>query len=242
MTWSADGWPSINGGAGPSRTTARPSSGSGTGTGAAAQRGVAPWRDDFKAREPLPGWQWPWQQAPVRRIDQRGAGWLELQAGRADASSADADSALGSVFARATSTGDYVAATRVDSTGLRPGVRAGLMAYGDRQNAVGVSVSHDRVTLWLRQKGVEREVAHAPVPAGAKALDLRATVTDGSRFAFAFSRDGRSWQPIGGAADGSSLPPWDLATRIALTVAGPADARARFDWFTLDPATPAAKP
>jgi beta-xylosidase len=60
VTWSADGWPAINGGKGP---------------GAAAHRKPAAYVDEFDALSPE--LQWPASQKPAVRV--RG-GWMELAA------------------------------------------------------------------------------------------------------------------------------------------------------------------
>jgi len=45
------------------------------------------------------------------------------------------------------------------------------------------------------------------------------------------------WRPIGNEAEGGYLPPWDRGVRVALTIAGPAGAEARFDWVRIDSGT-----
>jgi hypothetical protein len=55
--------------------------------------------------------------------------------------------------------------------------------------------------------------------------------SEGHRFRFAYSTDGRTWENAGSAIDleGNYLPPWDRGIRVALTVGGSEDAAGRFD-------------
>jgi hypothetical protein len=64
-------------------------------------------------------------------------------------------------------------------------------------------------------------------------VDLRVTATDGSRFQFAMSADGETWQSIGENTQAGDLPPWDLAVRIALAVGGPAGSEGQFEWIRI---------
>ena len=96
--------------------------------------------------------------------------------------------------------------------------------YGDGANAIGISLFGTRAIVWRREKGSQRTVATVDAPAGQ--VDLRVTVTDGSRFQFAMSADGKTWQSIGENTQAGDLPPWDLAVRIALAVGGPRDPKA----------------
>ena len=67
-----------------------------------------------------------------------------------------------------------------------------------------------------------------------KIVDLRVTATGGSRFQFAMSADGKTWQSIGENTEGGDLPPWDLAVRIALAVGGPTGSEGRFEWIRIE--------
>ena len=87
--------------------------------------------------------------------------------------------------------------------------------------------------LWRREKGTQQTLATVAAR-GAAPLDLRVTATGGSRFQFAMSADGKSWEPIGGETGGGYLPPWDLAVRIALAAGGAPGAQSRFDWIRID--------
>jgi hypothetical protein len=85
------------------------------------------------------------------------------------------------------------------------------------------------MTVWLREKGQQRVVASFEAPES-KLVYVRMTASAGNRFSFAFSGDGRRWTHAGANVAGDHLPPWDLATRIALIAGGGA---ARFESFRI---------
>ena len=213
ITWGDDGWPAINGGRGPSTRAASPH-------GIAAREPDRVFVDDLAGPALLPGWQWPWNGAPASRFV---AGSLALRAPARDAASA-----ASAVVARPTRSGDYTAIARVVTPLEMPEAVAGLAAYGDADNALGISVSGKSVIVWMREKGQQRSLASAEVTPG-PTMDLRMIASEGRRFRFAYSLDGREWRSLGEEADGGYLPPWDRAVRVALAVGGAPGAEARFD-------------
>ncbi len=221
ITWGPDGWPSINGGRGPSRQAPAPKA------ARATSRAELVFVDEFTATRLTPGWQWPWDAPPVWRLDQRDGGVLELRPG------ARRDVSPVGVLARSTYDGDYVATTVVESRALGAEAQAGLVAFGDRDNALGLSVGHDSVTLWRREKGAQRDLATVAKPA-AELLHLRMTVSDGSRFQFAISADGSTWTDVGSESGGDYLPPWDRAVRVALTAEGAPNTSIAFRSLRID--------
>jgi beta-xylosidase len=208
----------VNGGHGPSSTSAAP-------LGVAEREPAITAADEFESPRLDPVWQWPWRTPPSATLAR---GLLTLQA-----AGGDAGNAAGTVVARPTLTGDYVATTRLASAALAPGAMAGLAAYGDASNAIGVSVTGDRVIVWQREKGTQSELASRARPAG-DALVLRMRASEGRRFQFSVSRDGGAFEPLGTETDGGYLPPWDLAVRVALAVGGPPGAAAQFDWLRIE--------
>jgi xylan 1,4-beta-xylosidase len=231
VMWNADGWPTINGGKGPSRMGTSPIATTSPATGTVVGW---PFADEFTTRELLPGWQWLWDREPKWQIEPARVGWLVLRASGAD------DTMMGALLARQMLAGEYVATTRVDMGGLPFSVRAGLLAYGDDDHAAGISATRDQVAVWIREKGKERPVAVDAVPGG-NALYLRVTARNAVRFQFAMSADGQRWQSLGPEVDGTYLPS-DRAIRIALTAAGPEGTHARFDWLRIDPAADGQAP
>lgn len=227
VTWNAQGWPEINGGRGPSRTAPSP-------TGAIARPAPRSIVDEFRGRELDPSWQWPWDQTARPVVDPSQGGWLRLTtpAGKTESSLV--------VAARPTLAGSYSATTIVDGASLAAGARAGLAAFGNRDNAIVLSIERAgdgaqplTVALWQIRKREQTTLATERIDATGR-LHLRLDATDRSRFDFAVSTDGKTWKAIGPQAEGGYLPPWDLAVRVALTVSGPAGASARFDRFTLE--------
>jgi hypothetical protein len=114
---------------------------------------------------------------------------------------------------------------------------AGLSAFGDVENALGLSVGGGKVSLWRRKKEGERveqnTITSVDAPAGATVY-LRMRAREGRRYRFAVSRDGRDWQDVGAEVDGEYLPPWDRGVRVALT-AGGARGPARFAFLRVAP-------
>ncbi|HEV3468246.1 MAG TPA: family 43 glycosylhydrolase [Pyrinomonadaceae bacterium] len=219
VNWGADGWPTINGGRGPSERAPSPLGGRETN---ADER----FFDDFLAPRLRPGWQWPHAAVPGVRVEPRRQGWLVLTPNAAQGASP-----VGAVVARSTTDGDYEATTVVETARPEAGAAAGLSAFGDLENALGVSVGGGRVRLWRREKNEHREVASAEAPAGAR-LHLRMRARDGHRYRFAYSRDGRDWRDVGEEVDGGYLPPWDRGVRVALTAGGGAG---RFGFLRIEP-------
>jgi beta-xylosidase len=220
IEWGANGWPTINGGRGPSKNAASP-------FGAMDTRAEYSFFDDFTSMRLAPGWQWPQANEPQIRVEARGGGEVVLTP---SANNQIKNAVVSAVLARSPATGDYVATTRVDTGSIRPGVTGGLSAYGDNENALGVSASGDSVTLWRLEKGNYQIITQAR---GGGALFLRMTASGGNRYRFAFSTDGRRWTNIGEELDGSYLPPWDRGVRVALVAGG---GPVRFDSLRIAPA------
>lgn len=206
VTWGADGWPAINAGHGPS---------------ARAHGKPADFAAEFDALSPE--LQWPASQKPAVRVRD---GWLELTAlGGADVSRA--------VLAKPPSTASYTALTRLDLSSLKGEASAGLAAYGNAQNAAGVSAGRGRLVLWLRQKGVHAELA--AIPFDGPAVQLRMRSHDGKRFDFAYRAGDRDeWRPFPADVPARDLPPWDLGTRVALISGGADGATAQFDYLRIE--------
>jgi xylan 1,4-beta-xylosidase len=223
IAWSGSGWPVINDGKGPSARAPAPS-------GAAGHAQTHAFADEFSASTLEPGWQWPWARSPDRRVR---AGVLVLRTAPDPSGSPAA-----TVLARPTVDADYVATTRVMTAALSGSTMAGLAAYGNGANAVGISVAGGRLLVWRREKDIQQTLASAPLPSG-EGVILRMTALAGTRYQFAASVDGRAWKTVGQEAQGEYLPPWDLAVRVALCVGGPPGGEAQFDWLRIE--TPAAK-
>jgi xylan 1,4-beta-xylosidase len=220
IRWGADGWPTINNGQGPSKNAASP-------FGVADRAAEYSFFDDFLSKSLKPGWQWPQANEPQIRVEaRRGSGQVVLAP---TAGNQIKNPVVSAVLARSPAVGDYTATTRVDTGSILPSVTGGLSAYGDNENALGVSTSGDSVTLWRLEKGNYQIITQAR---GGGPLFLRMTARGGNHYRFAFSTDGRAWTNIGAELDGSYLPPWDRGVRVALVAGG---APARFDWLRITP-------
>jgi xylan 1,4-beta-xylosidase len=221
VNWRADGWPVINNGVGVSITATAPNPN-------VRQQPLGEFSDDFTASKLRPEWQWPQNNEPRLQV---GQGRLALSAvtNRNDAFAAAA-------LAVKTSTGNYSATTALVRNTVGAGETAGLSAFGDRENALGVSLRGDQLVLWKRQRNKQEFLATNAAPAG-DTLFLRLNASNGHKFTFSASSNGREWQPVGSNIDveGGYLPPWDRGIRIAL-VTGGNNASAEFKSLKVVPA------
>jgi xylan 1,4-beta-xylosidase len=224
VVWGADGWPSINEGHGPSAVAPSP-------YGARDTHAELRFFDDFVSRELSPGWQWPQANRPD----------LMPGRGRLLLSPAPSSDAVGNptaaVLARTTTRGDYVATVVVDPRSLKGEATAGLSAYGDSDNSLGIAVRGDGgVFLWRREKDKPTQLTgESEGAAPGPAAHLRMTVRDGHLYRFAVSGDGRAWKDVGVEMDGAYLPPWDRGVRVAMVAGGARGAVAWFESLRIEP-------
>jgi xylan 1,4-beta-xylosidase len=219
VKFGADDWPTINNGMGPSKQAVSP-------YGKMQHQQDLKFAEYFTEKRMRQGWQWPQSQEPAYEI----SGGKLVLSGRAEY----ATNAFQAVFARSTLTSDYTAVTEIDMASLRPGSSAGISAFGDPNNAVGLSVGDGKLRLWWRTRQATGHTEEVSAPK-TKKLQLRLTARDGFKFRFAASADGINWIPIGNDQLAKNLPPWDRSVRVALTLEGDKDARAGFTMFHLTP-------
>jgi xylan 1,4-beta-xylosidase len=222
VKWGSNGWPTINDGKGPSARASAP-------INSRELNAEYKFFDDFLAPRIRPGWQWPQANEPVISIDVARKGWLLLAA--TDEQAADP---IGAVVARSTTVGDYDATTVIETGRLNAGAMAGLAAYGDAENALGLSIQDGRVVLWRREKKEQRTIETQDAPSVAS-LYIRMRARDGHLYRFSISRDGRDWKNVGDEMDGQYLPPWDRGVRVALTAGGARGAMGRFGFLRIEP-------
>jgi beta-xylosidase len=194
--------------------------------------------DEFRDSRLDPAWQWPWDQAVQPTVDSTRDGWLRLHTGTAGLA----------VAARPTLSGSYVASAVLDVASVTGGARAGLAAFGNRDNLLAITVERSKnssgsasedtlkVAVWRTQKGEQATLTTDSIEAG-DLLHLQLQATDRTRFRFAVSTDGRQWKTVATGAEGDYLPPWDLSVRIAMIVAGP-NASAAFGTYRLHSVSP----
>jgi xylan 1,4-beta-xylosidase len=206
VEWRDNGWPIINSGKGTSLNAAFP-------TARASQHAQLDFYDDFTSSKLAPQWQWPQNLEPKTTV---GANKLTLsgEATRKDEFAA-------SVVAVKSTVGNYVATTELDPKSIEGDESAGLSAFGDRENALGVSVRSGQLIVWKRQRNKHQVLATNAAPTTA-ALFLRLTASAGHKFSFSASSNGQEWTPVGVDIDveGAYLPPWDRGIRVALLAGG----------------------
>jgi beta-xylosidase len=217
-----DGWPTINAGRGPSAQATAP-------LGTSKTKDGERFFDDFLSSSLKPGWQWPQANVPDFRV---AGGQLILSP-----TIEGANNPTAAVVARTTTTGDYVATTVVNVRGMKESALAGLAAYGDAENALGVSVDgKSAVYVWRREKNDYKQ-SFVFAKLFSQPVHIRMTVRDGYLYQFAVSGDGRTWQDVGKEMDGSYLPPWDRGVRVALVAGGARASVARFDSLRIEPSS-----
>ncbi len=201
VTWGANGWPSINGGRGPS-------GGASAGTPAAHE-----FADEFTTAKLRPQWQWPVNNEPRIEVGGGKVTFASQTGGK--------DPFAAAVLALKTTTGDYTATAQLMTRSLADGHSAGISAFGDRENALGASVVGNTLIIWKRQRGKHENLSTNALPAG-DGVFLRLTASSGHRFTFSTSADGRTWGAAGASIDveGDYLPPWDRGIRVALVAGG----------------------
>ncbi len=200
--------------------------------------------DEFNGPRLSRAWQWHanpdpgWSSFTARR------GWLKLLATPLPEGAANLWSAANLLLQKLPGPA-FTATTRIDFSRLAPGSRAGLLMMGAdysyiaaQRTAEGVRVIRGTATA------AERGTPESLVPGASltgRVLFLRITVREGARCDFAFSRDGRDFQPLGEefvARDGR----W-IGAKVGLFASRrggqpgiPAHSGAEFDWFRLEKA------
>jgi beta-xylosidase len=222
VNWSAGGWPVINSGRGPSSRALAP-------LAQPPPNGALEFFDDFTSPKLKPDWQWPQSNEPSVRIDNQGELLLSPKRDQAH-------DLIGAVLGIKTTSGDYIATALLDARGITAGAMAGLSAFGDRENALGVAIRDSKVVVWRRQRNKHETLATSDAPGGPR-LFFRIAAKEGHRFQFAISSDGGDWKNVGQDIDveGNYLPPWDRGVRVALTVGGAENALGKFDWLRIVP-------
>ncbi len=216
IVWNEEGWPAINAGKGTSPIAKSPLG--------KAQKPWTDFEDDFTDEKLGLRWQWPHMTDPKYKLER---GELVLVSG-------EKGSTLGTVMAVQTTSGNYSATTLVNAGDLASGSKAGLFAFGDQNNAIGVLLGDGIVELIKRQKNQQESLGTVAIPQADKVY-LRMASTDGHKFRFSAWVEDR-WIPVGGTADvlGDFLPPWDRGMRIAITTGGGENATAKFDWLRVN--------
>lgn len=230
VDFSEDGWPVINQGRGTATSAPAPE----------GRTGIQPYdfTDEFDSPRLKFEWQWPQNSPPVAETRPANHGRLIL---RPDPNRAD--DPLGGVLAIETTSGQYTAETVLSRDNWAPGTIAGLSAFGDLGNALGVAYDGERIQLWRRAQKKSEMVASRPAGTGSL-LYLRLVARQGHQMTFYVSADGQDWAQVASETplEGSYLPPWDRGVRVALTVGGGEKASANFESFSLRSKPPRLQP
>ena len=205
--WGPDGWPTINGGNGPSGS-------SGLSHAVDAQK---PFVDDFRQPSLDPEWKWPIRHAPIFNA---GKGRLTIDAPKDE---------VPVFIARSPMAAAYIATVGVDASGT---AEAGLGVIGDARNQLVLArrenhLELSRVTKTGRQVLWQAEVPHA------SAVWLRVASNGHAEATFSYSFDREHWTNAGPATSLTGLPPWDQGLRIGLVSQGAPGTRAGFARFSL---------
>ena len=134
----------------------------------------------------------------------------------------------------------FTATTRIDARALGDGDTAGLLVMGLDYAYLSVSRSANGLRLTRAtcvqsdKNSPEAEESGLIVPAGP--LDLRVTVDAGASCRFSYSRDGRTFQPIGPSF--AARPGLWIGARVGLFAVArpgaPVAGHADFDWFRME--------
>jgi len=120
----------------------------------------------------------------------------------------------------------YTATAVVDLRGMKGKAPAGLSAYGDAQNALGLWVDRGGgLILWRREMNNYTFEAQRRGPASLQrrpleVIHLRMQAREGHFYRFAASANGQTWIELGEEVDGAFPPPWDRGVRVALVAGG----------------------
>ena len=219
INWTKDGWATINDGKGPSKQFC-------FALGIAETNAEYRFYDDFKSDALDYSWHWQHAIVPDYRIEK---GWLVLSP-----KSENAKNEVGAMMAQRMTVGDFAATTELDAKKLEGGAIAGISAYGDNENALGIGYKGGKLIIWKREKGKMETVSATDAPKSSR-IHLKMTARDGHLFQFAVSKNGKKWSDVGAEVDGFFLPPWDRAVRIALVAGGTTNANARFGFLRIEP-------
>jgi beta-xylosidase len=211
FTWTTDGWPVFE--------KKSPSVGNTT----LAKENINT-EDEFTGDSLSTSWQWPVNNIPQYSEKDAAGGVLQLSA---------KPGKIGAVLAQRTKTDSYEASTAIHIRSLTSGVQAGLAAIGDQENALGISVGKDKISVWQVKGNKQNVISEVKTPADS-IVQLRLTTDDGANFQFAWSNNGQKWNQLQQTkVDGSYLPPWDRGVRVGVVAKGNAAQKASFDWFRL---------
>lgn len=222
VKWGKDNWPVINNGNGPSEDAGFKD--------VPANKSKLVYNDEFVGLKLEPAWQWPQDNEPGIRFFPKNGGFVQISG----KSNKDKSETSG-LIAHSTTVADYIASTMIDLKTVKIGAMAGIAAYGDKENALGLSVKGNNLIVWKREKNNFKMISNNPRPKDYTVIYLKMTAKDGNKFKFEYSGNNKTWFKLNDTVDGTFLPPWDRGVRVALTVGGTVEPYASFGSFSLKP-------
>jgi beta-xylosidase len=219
IEWTADGWAQINGGGGPSETSALPFAKS-------SQKSLSEMINEFNDTVVKLDWHYPLFNDQTFQLE---SGFLKIAPTGKQVLS---EKMRELVLAERMVSGTYIAVTRIDVSNLQPDEFAGLSAYTARFTGalgIGISVGNNKVFVWKRERGVEREIGTVNLTKKASSILLSIDALGGEFYRFTFSTDEKKWRQIG---TGRIYEPDIEGAKIALVYNGKTtNPSARFDWL-----------
>lgn len=164
-------------------------------------------------------WQWSVFQKPIYSIKRHA---LQLQA---------LPGSSGAFLGQKTKSGDYEATVQIKAK--KSSSAAGIGAIGDDDNTVSALLQNGRIKIVQRKVGKDSVLLDKEAGAGRKPY-LQMQVRNGKDITFLYSKNEKNFAVLNQTPlDGSFLPPWDRAVRVAVLSKGTPDKRAVFKRFEL---------
>jgi xylan 1,4-beta-xylosidase len=216
VDWTTDAWPVINDNLGATTHASI--------FGARLKNKEITFEDQFEGRSLKPEWQWPYDLIPNFKVE---SGKLMLMAG------SDAADPASAVIARPLTTPKYLAEALVNLSQMKENASAGLSLYGSPRRNLGISVDKEKTHVWIRDKDSFKELQTFPTM---KSSQVKISIEIEKGYLARFTVEGENHERVQTAwENGSTLPPWDLGLRIALTAGGPKGSAAIFESFKASP-------
>jgi hypothetical protein len=175
--------------------------------------------DSFSGKDLSPEWQWSVFNPAKYKI---GKGVIQLMANSVDSVS---------FLARKTLTEDY--SSEVTLIRKASDAAGGLSIVGDEKNMISLIVEKDRVYI-LKFENDKKEILYETKILSSDRLTLKVNVLEGYKILFSYGNEIGKFNPVNkDAIDGTYLPPWDRALRVALVAKGEKGQKVVFDNFLL---------
>ncbi len=171
--------------------------------------------DDFNSSELSSYWQWPVGKKPSFSLE---SGSLHLAA---------LEKNIGAVLAQRIVSSDFETTVQVKIP--TDDLEVGLSAIGDLNNALGVSITNQKIFIWKVKDSSKEIISSESIKDTGAKVELKISTDGGNQYSFAWRTDGGDWQQINNYSEtvlGDYLPPWDRSVRVGLIVKGASDLKA----------------